>query len=159
MAPITEKDIRVLASAWGLCATEQPKVDYAKLADLLGYKTAASATTAFHNARKKFFADGATMAAGDAATPATPKTPKSTGKKRAAAEDGDAPAETGSAKKRGRKTKAEVAQEAAAAAAGDEDDDVDELLAKVEAKTELATDSATGSEGGHVKAEPSKDDD
>ncbi|KJX98767.1 hypothetical protein TI39_contig392g00002 [Zymoseptoria brevis] len=149
MAPTTEKEMRILAIAWTQCAEAeyQPKVDYNKLASLCDFPTAGAATKAYSRARKSFFANGAEASGDGNGMPATPKTPKSTGKKRAAAEDGDTPAETGSVKKRARKTKAQIAAEAAAAAAAADDDDEEGLLAKSEVKDE------------GVKAEPSNDDD
>lgn len=127
-----------------------------------GYKTPASATTAYLNARKKLMGD-AQPSAGTGATSTTsaPATPKSTGKKRAATKT---PAD-GSTKKRGRKSKAEMQ----AAANGDGDDtetkttkikgeaDVDEDDDTIEKVLSGAQDLVDGDGDGEDKVEKTED--
>ncbi|KAK4552752.1 hypothetical protein LTR86_010086 [Recurvomyces mirabilis] len=103
-----------------------PKIDYKKLAPISGYKTTASATTAWHNLRKKLEA-GQSRPAGEVggedegeAAPEVEKTPakKTGGRKRAVKteeEEGeDEVAKEASPKKRGRKARVEVAVATAA---------------------------------------------
>lgn len=103
-----------------------------------GYKTPASATTAYLNARKKVMGGAsphATVSAGSSTTPA-PGTPKATGKKRAATET---PAE-GTAKKRGRKSKAEM--QATPTIETDPDDDENKSVAKIKGEGDVEDDAA-----------------
>ncbi|KAK3677431.1 hypothetical protein LTR78_002969 [Recurvomyces mirabilis] len=115
-----------------------PKIDYKKLAPLSGYKTPASATTAWHNLRKKLEAgqsrgEGEGEGEGEAAAKIE-KTPakKPGGRKRAVKseeEEGeDEVANEASPKKRGRKAKVEVV----VATAADEEGGDQEANAELE---------------------------
>ncbi|KAF2211162.1 hypothetical protein CERZMDRAFT_85708 [Cercospora zeae-maydis SCOH1-5] len=64
---LTDTDVKMLQLAWQ-CFETMPKVDTAKLAHLSGHKNAASANTAYSNARRKLF-DGVKL-------PPAEKTPK-----------------------------------------------------------------------------------
>ncbi|KAK4974742.1 hypothetical protein LTR66_011054 [Elasticomyces elasticus] len=61
-ATLTAAEQKVLSLAFQ-CFEAMPKVDYKKLADIGGYKTAASATTCYIAARKKLLAQAAVNAA------------------------------------------------------------------------------------------------
>lgn len=105
-----------------------------------GYKTPASATTAYLNARKKLMNNSTTTATGtvsESAAP-TPSTPRSTGKKRAATQT---PADS-TAKKRARKSRAEV--QAVATTEADEDDEVtkNEVKPKIKGENDAEDDGA-----------------
>ncbi|CZT23329.1 uncharacterized protein RCC_09041 [Ramularia collo-cygni] len=152
---LTENDQRILAMAWH-CFTELPKVDYAKLAEMGGYKTPASATTAYLNVRKKVLAGVPPPAAGATvkSTASAPSTSKAAGKKRAATET---PGE-GSAK-RGRKSKAEMQTIAVAQANADDDEaeDVKETTETVnikEATTKDEDDADDDAKDGIAEVKP-----
>ncbi|KJX98758.1 hypothetical protein TI39_contig392g00001 [Zymoseptoria brevis] len=170
---LTIGEQNILTLAWH-CFTEMPKIDTKKLAQVGGFKNAASANAMLCPARKKLLAALAKIAEGtggeadgdDDAVPATPKTPKSAGKKRAAAEEGGTPA-TGAKKKR--RTKAEMVAAAAAAAGGDEDDeeqgleaakeDGDDVVKVLEGAAALVAEAGTeaGTEG-ETKIKGEEDD-
>ncbi|KAF2768586.1 hypothetical protein EJ03DRAFT_375265 [Teratosphaeria nubilosa] len=93
---LSEKDCDLLSKAWS-AMTEVPRVDTKKLAELGGYKTAASANACWHTLRKKLFT-GKKDAGDDDATETEPgseatvaPTPK--GKKRKAVVKDEDPAE------------------------------------------------------------------
>ncbi|KAF7198076.1 hypothetical protein HII31_00432 [Pseudocercospora fuligena] len=85
MGNLTEQQKNLLFKALFYCVDAEPKINYQKLAEMGGYKTAASATTAYHNARKNAQAG---MGGDVADSPAPKKTKGAAGKKRAASTDG-----------------------------------------------------------------------
>lgn len=118
-------------------------MNYDTLAAVCGFKSKASASTRWSEAKKKLNAtfggdgmvgDGAANGGDDdgdaAAATAAAATPKKTPKKRTAKEAG-ATADGGS-KKRGRKSKAEIAALAAAAKGEGEDDEDSKAVIKAE---------------------------
>ncbi|KAI1363154.1 hypothetical protein F5Y08DRAFT_354760 [Xylaria arbuscula] len=114
--PLSEKEKDILSLAWMHFKEAPPKVNYATLAQALGYTNQGSVQNALAAAIKKLKAmpadpNGAGEASSTPATPATPVTPvKGKGKKRKAADDEGADADADEAeapptapKKRGRK--------------------------------------------------------
>ncbi|CAK4022604.1 Hypothetical predicted protein [Lecanosticta acicola] len=65
--PLSQREQEILLLAWGHCLEEKPKVDYDKLATLLGSKSVASAAKTYQNALKKL-TSGAGIAAAAATT-------------------------------------------------------------------------------------------
>ncbi|KAI6808816.1 hypothetical protein KC332_g12926 [Hortaea werneckii] len=63
---LTPSDLKLLNLIWQCLDGDAPKVDNKKLAQLGGYKTAASANTCWHNLRKKLFASQDGSAGADA---------------------------------------------------------------------------------------------
>ncbi|KAI7278896.1 hypothetical protein KC343_g7075 [Hortaea werneckii] len=71
---LTPSDLKLLNLIWQCLEGDAPKVDNKKLAQLGGYKTAASANTCWYNLRKKLFAsqDGSAGAAGTGTATTSP---------------------------------------------------------------------------------------
>ncbi|KAI7287615.1 hypothetical protein KC345_g335 [Hortaea werneckii] len=72
---LTPSDLKLLNLIWQCLDGDAPKVDNKKLAQLGGYKTAASANTCWYNLRKKLFAsqdDGSAGAGSGTAADASP---------------------------------------------------------------------------------------
>ncbi|KAI7090183.1 hypothetical protein KC356_g1747 [Hortaea werneckii] len=133
---LTPSDLKLLNLIWQCLDGDTPKVDNKKLAQLGGYKTAASANTCWYNLRKKLFAsqDGSAAAGGTAAGTASSSSSSPAGKVRstptkkkgksdgAGASSPAGKAEAGSAKTpgSGRKKRAVDCDDDAAASALDE---------------------------------------
>ncbi|KAI6885915.1 hypothetical protein KC363_g6928 [Hortaea werneckii] len=131
---LTPSDLKLLNLIWQCLDGDTPKVDNKKLAQLGGYKTAASANTCWYNLRKKLFAsqDGSAAAGGTTAGTASSPSPagkvRSTPTKKKGKSDGigiSSPAgkaEAGGAKTpgSGRKKRAVDCDDDAAASAMDE---------------------------------------
>ncbi|KAK7557821.1 hypothetical protein IWX91DRAFT_369757, partial [Phyllosticta citricarpa] len=71
---LTPRDLEIAAAAWK-CFKTEPSIDYAKLAEVAGFKNAASASACWNTTKKKLFASS--TASNDNASPGTPKTPAS----------------------------------------------------------------------------------
>ncbi|KAK7518988.1 hypothetical protein IWZ03DRAFT_413950 [Phyllosticta citriasiana] len=71
---LTPRDLEIAAAAWK-CFKTEPSIDYAKLAEVAGFKNAASASACWNTTKKKLFASS--TASNDIASPGTPKTPAS----------------------------------------------------------------------------------
>ncbi|KAK4497533.1 hypothetical protein PRZ48_011984 [Zasmidium cellare] len=134
----TEAELKVLLRGWLCLESGIPKMNYDKLAQVCDFKSKASASTRWSEARKKLTAtfgeDG--NGNGDAATSPVKKTPK----KRGAAKETD-----GTPKKRGRKSKAE--KDAIAAAAAEEDDDEEIGSPKKKVKKEVKAEAEDEDDG------------
>ncbi|KAI5361488.1 hypothetical protein Slin15195_G126030 [Septoria linicola] len=168
---LTENDLRVLALSWQ-CFRTMPSVDTAKLAELGGWKTPASANTAYFNARKKLLGDVKLP-------PAEKATPKKATKTASASDEGgettgddeETAAAVQTPAKKGRATPARK-RKAASAAEGEEADETVETpkkktktsrKKKVEVKDTTAAEeeAAAAVEGGDeiaVKSEKVDDD-
>ncbi|KAK5724113.1 hypothetical protein LTR17_013588 [Elasticomyces elasticus] len=119
---LNEKESLLLQSAVQFMEGGFPKVDMAKVAEARGYKTAASANTAWCKLKAKLFTAEAASGAGAGAEGdgATEASPKKRGRKSKAAgeevkeeiEEEEGEAEAPTPKKRGRPAKAKAAAEA-----------------------------------------------
>ncbi|KAF2169543.1 hypothetical protein M409DRAFT_19955 [Zasmidium cellare ATCC 36951] len=118
----SESEIKMLSRAWLCVDGGMPKIDYDRLAQECGLAKS-SANVLWNKLRRKLESanenGGATAAGGDGDAAATPK--KKTPKKKTPKKEADGTDAT--PKKRGRKSKAEMAAIAAAAENGDEDDE------------------------------------
>ncbi|EME77908.1 uncharacterized protein MYCFIDRAFT_200293 [Pseudocercospora fijiensis CIRAD86] len=104
MGNLTEPQKNLLFKALFYCVDAEPKINYKKLAEMCDYKTAASATTAYHKARKNAQAG---MGGDIASSPAPEKVKGAAGKKRAASTDDGDDEEPTPKKRGGKKAKTE----------------------------------------------------
>ncbi|KAK5126785.1 hypothetical protein LTR85_009719 [Meristemomyces frigidus] len=117
----TQRELEIMAKAWA-CMTEEPKVDYEKLAAACGMGNPRSAGNAWRAIKTKIMAKGGIAKAdggeedGDSAVKPTP-TPKKRGRGKAEKNDGESPTKKPKETK-GRKSKA--AKEASAEADDEE---------------------------------------
>ncbi|KAM0717410.1 hypothetical protein Q7P37_007262 [Cladosporium fusiforme] len=75
---LTENDRKLLAAAWH-CFETQPKINFSKLAEIMGYKSTNSAATSFSGVKKKLLAlADAGLGVGEG-TPKKKSTPKKKG--------------------------------------------------------------------------------
>lgn len=86
----SDREMQIMAMAWQ-CFTEQPKVNYDKLAKLCNFSNVKSASNAWGAIKKKLAAQGTGGDAADGTTTpkATKVTPKKRGKKAAEEDDED----------------------------------------------------------------------
>ncbi|EME39919.1 hypothetical protein DOTSEDRAFT_27864 [Dothistroma septosporum NZE10] len=119
---LTDGELKVLQLAWQ-CFTQDPKVDYEKLASLGGWKNKNTAAAIYSAAKKKM------LAGSDAPAP------KSAPKKRAAAGDAGVP------KKRGRKARTE-----SAVVNTEGDDEEEDVKVKKEERRDSMEDLLEGAE-------------
>ncbi|KAK4507554.1 hypothetical protein PRZ48_001289 [Zasmidium cellare] len=124
MVDFSEREKELMALAWQ-CFEEEPKIQYAKLAEMAGMTNAGSASNAWRNIKKKLTAIAAGN--GDADGAGTPKA-KATPKRKKKAADSDDAEETPA-----KKTKATPKKKSKKAAAEEEDDD-DEEAAKLKSE-------------------------
>ncbi|KXT02977.1 hypothetical protein AC578_10586 [Pseudocercospora eumusae] len=135
MGNLTEQQKNLLFKALFYCVDAEPKINYQKLAEMGGYKTAASATTAYHNARKNAQAG---MGSDVAGSPAPKNTKGAAGKKRAASTDGGDDEENleetkpAPKKRGGKKAKTETETETETIKPEPEDDAGNKLLSGAE---------------------------
>ncbi|KAK4545547.1 hypothetical protein LTR36_002897 [Oleoguttula mirabilis] len=138
----TPRELEIMGKAWN-CMTEEPKVDYDKLAELCSMGNPRSAGNAWRLIKAKIMAKGGiTKADGgeensEGATKATPKatpkaSPKKRGKAKADKDDDESPAK----KAKGRKGKA--TKKDASADADDQEDGASPVKAEPEEESELS---------------------
>ncbi|KAK7544385.1 uncharacterized protein J3D65DRAFT_663636 [Phyllosticta citribraziliensis] len=105
---LTTRDFEIAAAAWK-CFKTEPAIDYVKLAELAGFKNAASASACWNSTKKKLFAQGSGAAGTGTASPATAKTPASRKRKAASAKKSAGEDVTeGTPSKKGKKQNVEV---------------------------------------------------